>query len=174
MKKISVFIFITAVPTMSLAAQNPMFGINHEDSFAIYAGQSIRGDGIDSSTMLMLQYSQPATFLRLPVRTNVQVLQNIDYGSDSNLSFTALGISWDASFFDWQGIYVGAGIGPYIRSTTDDRVDSRFVFGEKVFIGANLSDRWRAEIFAMHFSNGDLTPVNLGFNFAGLSLGYSF
>ncbi|WP_223808314.1 acyloxyacyl hydrolase [Helicobacter bilis] len=30
------------------------------------------------------------------------------------------------------------------------------------------------EIFVKHYSNGDLTPLNKGFNFFGASVGYSF
>ena len=48
------------------------------------------------------------------------------------------------------------------------------VFGEKVFIGKNINENWHVELFTLHFSNGNFTPANEGFNFAGLSIGYKF
>jgi len=56
----------------------------------------------------------------------------------------------------------------------DRWVNSRLVFGEKFFIGKNISDNWHVELFTIHFSNGNLSSVNKGFNFAGVSIGYRF
>ena len=52
------------------------------------------------------------------------------------------------------------------------RADKRF--GEKVFVGKNIGDRWRAELFTLHFSNGDFTELNSGFNYLGLGVHYNF
>ena len=86
----------------------------------------------------------------------------------------AVGISWDVAVINWNGFYLGVGIGPYMRDSRDRYVESRLVFGEKFFIGKNLTDRWRAEFFTLHFSNADFTEINRGFNYTGLAINYSF
>lgn len=37
-----------------------------------------------------------------------------------------------------------------------------------------LNNRFRTELFTQHFSNGDFTKTNRGFNFLGLEINYSF
>ncbi|OHU85936.1 hypothetical protein BKN38_00305 [Helicobacter sp. CLO-3] len=84
----------------------------------------------------------------------------------------------DVFFSLGRHFYAGLGIGIYIRSRLDSRVGSAFTFGERLFMGyaqqigggGGLS----LEIFIKHYSNGDLTPRNAGFNFLGLGAGYSF
>ncbi len=129
---------------------------------------------IGPQTMLVASYSQPIALLRMPGRINIDLVQNFGYRSSDGLSFTGVGISWDVALLQWRGFYFGIGIGPYMRDVRDRWVDSRLVFGEKVFIGKILSNRWRAEFFTMHFSNGNFTDKNEGFNFAGLGINYSF
>lgn len=166
-------------------ASNPMFAENTENSIALYIGQGT-GSGtlfklvdpilwsFESMTNLMLQYSQPMDIFRLPSRMNFNIVQNFGYHNTEGLSFTAIGVSWDVAIINWRGFYVGFGVGPYMRDSKDRYVESRLVFGEKFFIGKNISDNWRAEIFTLHFSNGDFTETNHGFNFAGLAVSYSF
>ncbi|MDR2412904.1 MAG: acyloxyacyl hydrolase [Rickettsiales bacterium] len=185
MQKIVLFIFIMMTLPICGAKANPMFGAGDDNSFILHIGHGT-GDGtlfkliypgfweFEPMTVLMAQYSQPMTIFRLPARQNIGLVQNFGYESDRGLSFTAFGISWDASLFDWRGFYIGLGLGPYLRDSKDWRVESRLVFGEKFFIGARLSNKWRAEFFTLHFSNGNLTPVNDGFNFTGISFNYSF
>lgn len=164
---------------------NPMFAKNTKNSLSVHLGQGTgQGDlghliapwewRFKPMTMAMLQYSQPVKILRLPARVNVSALQNIGYSSEDGTSFGAVGISWDIVFGQWCGFYVGAGIGPYIRDSGDKYVESRLVFGEKVFVGKNITDKIRTEIFTLHFSNGDFTELNRGFNFVGMSINYSF
>lgn len=172
-------------PLISFARENPMFGKDNQNSISLYTAQGT-GSGtlfklvapglweINRMTIFMLQYSQPTTIFRLPGRQSLHFVQNVAYGSKGGLSFGAAGVSWDASFFDWKGYYIGFGLGPYLRDSRDRWVESRLVFGEKFFIGKSLSDRWSAEIFTIHFSNGNFTQKNEGFNFAGFSLGYKF
>lgn len=162
-----------------------MFGATHQDAVSIYIGQGT-GSGslfklidpamwkLSPMTMAMVQYSQPTTFFRLPARQNINFVQNSAYNSAHGLSFIGVGISWDVVPISWCGFYVGAGLGPYYRDSHDRYVESRLVFGEKFFIGKNISDSWRAEFFTLHFSNGDFTEINKGFNFTGLSVQYSF
>ena len=125
-------------------------------------------------TLAMFQYSQPITFLRLPSRINIHGVQNFAYRGARGASFGALGISLDTLLAAWRGFYFGIGIGPYMRDSADQYVSSRLVFGERVFIGKNVTPTIRAEIFTLHFSNGDFTEPNHGFNFAGLGINYSF
>lgn len=185
MKRIVFFIFLITIPAIAVARDNPMFGQGTENSFSFYTAQGT-GSGtlfkiiapnlweINRMTIGMLQYSQPTTVFRLPGRQSLHLVQNVAYGSETGLSFGAIGISWDAALLDWDGYYTGLGIGPYMRDSRDRWVESRLVAGIKFFIGKRISNRWNIEFFTLHFSNGNLTNKNEGFNFAGFSVGYSF
>lgn len=174
-----------AIITAGAALANPMFGDGHENSITVFAGPGT-GPGsllkliapteweFSPMTIMGATYSQPMTIFKIPARMNATLIQNIAYHSDRGLSFAGMGLSWDVAFFDWHGWYVGGGLGPYYRDNHDRWVSSRLVFGEKFFIGKNITDYMRVEFFTLHFSNGDLTETNRGFNFTGLSVGYSF
>lgn len=164
---------------------NPMFGPDNQNSLGIYIGQSTsHGDlghlifpwdwHISPMTVAMIQYSQPIEILRLPARINVHALQNFAYHSADGASFAAIGISWDIAFFSTCNWYIGAGLGPYMRDSGDQYVHSRLVFGERIFIGHKINDNITAEMFTLHFSNGDFTDTNYGFNFIGLGINYTF
>ncbi len=129
---------------------------------------------INPMTLIMMQYSQPIQIFRLPSRINFNLVQNFAYGANDGNSFGAIGISWDIVLAQICGWYFGIGAGPYMRDSGDEYVASRLVFGERVFIGKNLSNRIRAELFTQHFSNGDFTKTNHGFNFLGMAINYSF
>lgn len=183
-KSIFAFLAIMIAPG-ARAYDNPMFGADDINSVAIHVAQGTGAGTLfklvdpfqwdfSPMTMLMAQYSQPMTVFRLPARQNLNVVQNFGYHSSDNLSFVAVGISWDVVIAQWCGFYLGGGIGPYMRDSHDRYVESRLVFGEKVFVGANISDAWRVELFTLHFSNGDFTDVNRGFNYTGLAINYSF
>lgn len=164
---------------------NPMFGPNKGNSIGVYIGQSSdQGDlghlifpwdwKISPMTIVMAQYSQPLNILRLPARTNIHLLQNFGYNHDDGTSFGAIGVSWDIAFFSFCDWYIGAGLGPYMRDSGDKYVSSRLVFGERVFVGKRISDNLATELFTLHFSNGDFTEPNRGFNFVGIAINYSF
>ena len=183
MKKFIFFYLLIIFPFAVNA--NPMFGENDDNSISMYIGHGT-GSGtllkliqpglwdFNKMTFAMVQYSQPTTFFRLPARQSLHVIQNFSYEEDKSLSFAGVGVSIDAALFTWNGFYLGFGLGPYMRDSLDNWVSSRLVFGEKFFVGKNLSDRWRAELFTIHFSNGNFTNTNAGFNFTGFSIGYSF
>ena len=170
--------------TPAFAEYNVMFG-DKINSLTIYAAQST-GNGsllkliqpgiwdILPQTLILAQYSQPITFFRLDSRLNLNLMQNFAYKSSKGLSFGGIGISVDTALLQYDGWYIGIGIGPYMRDVMDRWVNSRLVFGEKVFIGKNFSSNWHAEFYTIHFSNGNFTPVNHGFNFAGFGIGYRF
>lgn len=185
MKKIFIAIFAFGLFGATNAADNVFFDDTDENSLSLYVAHGT-GPGsllhlvypgewdIVPMTSIMVQYSQPMTIFRFPARMNFNLIQNIAYNSAHGLSFFGGGISWDITPLYWRGMYIGIGVGPYYRNNYDRWVSSRLVFGEKFFIGARVSDHMRIELFTLHFSNGDFTETNRGFNFAGLSIGYSF
>ncbi len=184
MKKIT-FLFVFMCAITAHAAENPMFGDGHINSVSLSVANGT-GKGsllhlvypgdwdFGPMTFLIATYSQPTDVLRLPARVNVSVMQNIAHDSARGLSFFGVGASWDVALIKYSGFYLGAGIGPYYRDNHDRWVSSRLFFGEKLFVGKKISPHWRAELFTIHFSNGDLTKTNHGFNFLGLSVNYSF
>lgn len=182
MKKIT-WLFVLLVSGTVNA--NPMFAPDTRNSVGIYVAQSTgHGDlahlvvpsewDVGPMTMVGVQYSQPVTFFRLPSRINLNLVQNFSYKSASGASFAAVGVSIDVALWSWCGWYAGLGVGPYMRDSGDRWVESRLVFGERAFVGKNITNTINAEIFTQHFSNGDFTDVNHGFNFVGLALNVSF
>lgn len=185
MRKILSIIAVLCMTAPTIAAENPMFGVGDENAFILGIAQSTGSHNIRKliwppdwtiypQTLIILTYAQPMEIMRLPSRMNISIVQNIAYESSNGLSFIGAGMSWDVSLVDWRGFYLGIGIGPYYRDNHDRWVSSRLMFGEKVFIGKNISDHWRGEFFTIHFSNGDLTDINTGFNFLGLAISRSF
>lgn len=187
MKNMKKYIFAFCLLNLfnpALAEYNVMFG-NKTNSVTLYAAQSVDNGSLLKliqpgiwdfmpQTFLMAQYSQPVQFFRLDSRLNLNIAQNFAYNSSKGLSFATIGLSLDSALLQYNGWYFGIGIGPYMRDAKDRWVESRLVFGEKVFIGKNISDNWHIELYTIHFSNGDFTPVNRGFNFAGFGIGYRF
>lgn len=129
--------------------------------------------------MATMEYSQPATFFRMPARANLHAGWTFGWGRKDgedwrDYTWPMIGLSWDVALLTWRGIYAGAGLGAFIKWRTDARQDSRFVFGTKTFVGYRLSRALSAEVFTQHFSNGNLTPVNGAYNFAGISILVNF
>ena len=184
-KLVAVILAVLTLPAVADDDVNPLFGAGNENNIAIYAAQGT-GPGtmfklvdpflweFEPMTSLIVQYSQPLNIFRLPSRMNLNFVQNFAYGDDHGLSFMAIGVSWDVALINWRGFYLGIGIGPYMRDSNDRYVESKLVFGERVFIGKNIGNDWRIELFTQHFSNGDFTEINRGFNFTGLGVNYSF
>ena len=184
MKKYLIALIIVNFIAPAIADNNVMFG-NKINSMTLYAAQGV-GKGsllkliqpgiwdFNPQTFIMAQYSQPIQFFRLDSRLNLNVVQNFAYKSSHGLDFFGMGISIDTALLHYDGWYAGIGIGPYMRDNMDRWVESRLVFGEKVFIGKNIKENWHIELFTIHFSNGNFTPKNEGFNFAGMGFGYRF
>ena len=163
MKKTVFAILCMSLVAPTFASTNPMFDDGDINSITINIAQSTGSHNIRKlvwpfdwdiypQTLLMATYSQPYEIFRLPSRMNLSIVQNIAYESSHGLSFIGAGISWDVSLFDYHGFYLGIGIGPYYRDNQDRWVSSRLMFGEKVFIGKNISNHWRGEFFTQHFS----------------------
>jgi hypothetical protein len=184
MKKYLFSLIVATQILPAIADTNVMFG-DKINSMTLYAAQSV-GSGtllklvqpglwdFNPQTFVMLQYSQPIKFFRLDSRLNLNVGQNFAYKSSQGLHFMGIGISIDTALLQYHGWYTGIGIGPFMRERRDRWVESRLVFAEKFFIGKNISENWHIELFTLHFSNGNFTPKNEGFNFAGLGFGYRF
>lgn len=179
-----IFCALNFLPIVAIADNNIMFG-DKINSITLYAAQGV-GSGtlfklvqpglwdFGPQTFVMAQYSQPMQFFRLDSRLNLNIAQNFGYKSSKGLSFFGIGISIDTALLQYKDWYFGLGIGPYMRDEMDRWVESRLVFGEKVFIGKSINENWHVELFTIHFSNGNFTAANEGFNFAGLALGYKF
>ena len=179
-----VAVILATLSTGAFAESNVFFG-EKMNSITLYAQQSV-GSGtllklvqpgiwdFCPQTFIMAQYSQPIQFFRLDSRLNLNVGSNFAYKSSDGLGFLGIGISVDSALLQYKGWYIGIGIGPFMRDSRDRWVESRLVFQEKFFIGKNISDNWHAEIFTIHYSNGNFTTRNEGFNFAGMSIGYRF
>lgn len=183
MKK-TVIILSALMMMPAMAEENVFFG-EKLNSISLYVAQSTGSGSLLKliqpglwdfypQTLLMARYSQPIQFFRLDSRLNLNVGQNFAYNSNSGLSFMGIGISVDSALLQYNGWYMGIGIGPFMRNRMDRWVESRLVFEEKVFIGKSFADNWNIEINTVHFSNGNFTPVNKGFNFVGMSVGYRF
>lgn len=175
---------LATLSTGALAETNVFFG-DKMNSITLYAQQSV-GSGtllklvqpglwdFCPQTFIMAQYSQPIQFFRLDSRLNLNIGNNFAYKSSDGLGFLGIGISVDSALLQYKGWYIGIGIGPFMRDSRDRWIESRLVFQEKFFIGKSFANNWNIEIVTIHFSNGNFTPVNEGFNFAGISIGYKF
>ena len=184
MKKTVALFALPMLVFPTVAQSNVMFG-ESDNSITLYATQSA-GSGsllkliqpgiweISPQTFVLVQYSQPIKFFRLDSRLNLNIGHNFAYNSSRGLSFFGMGISVDTALLQYDGWYMGIGIGPFMRDHMDYWVESRLVFEEKFFIGKNINERWNFEIATIHFSNGNFTNKNEGFNFAGVSVGYKF
>lgn len=184
MKKIIPVLCTATLIVPAFAETNVFFG-DKINSITLYGTQST-GSGsllkmiqpgiwdISPQNFIMFQYSQPMKFFRLDSRLNLNIGQNFAYNSSRGLSFFGMGISVDSALLQYNNWYMGIGIGPFMRDGMDYWVESRLVFEEKFFIGKVINDRWNFEIATIHFSNGNFTNKNEGFNFAGISVGYKF
>ena len=167
-----------------MAEENVFFG-DKINSVTIYATQGTGSGSLlkliqpgiwefNPQTFLMAQYSQPIKFFRLDSRLNLNIGSNFAYKSSKGLDFLGIGISVDSALLQYDGWYIGIGIGPFMRDSMDRWVESRLVFEEKFFIGKSFTNNFNIEIATIHFSNGNFTPANEGFNFFGFSIGYKF
>ena len=184
MKKIVSILCLMILTTPAFAENNVLFG-DKINSITLYGGQSV-GPGtlfklvnpfiwdFYPQTYAMFQYSQPMKFFRLDSRLNLNIGQNFAYDTSAGLSFAGIGISIDTAILQCRGWYTGIGIGPFMRDSRDRWVESRLVFEEKFFIGKNINERWNFEISTIHFSNGNFTNANEGFNFFTIGFGYKF
>ena len=154
---------------------NPAFG-DKDNQVAVFFGASSRGGGVENLFLGGVRYSQPNEFFRLHGRRSME-LMTARGGSglkryNQDLIF---GLVQDAIFSLPGPLYTGINLGIYIKSEITDRIDSRFTFGEKIFLGVGIFDDIRLELYGRHFSNGSLATSSDGSqNFVGLSVMKNF
>lgn len=169
MKKYTILFLGLIFTTQSIAGTNHIFG-DYKNQISGYAGYAVGGmDDEKYNALGMLQYSQPAEIFRLTGRQNL----HLGYVNGDTDWFLA-GASVDVIPLSWNKFWAGVGIGAFIRTRTTEKLNSRFTFGERAFVGYNITQTSRAEFFVQHFSNGDLTDKNMGYNFFGISFGKVF
>jgi hypothetical protein len=153
---------------------NPAFG-GKNNQLSVFFGQSVWGKHKEKLFNFGFFYSQPNDFFRLPGRRNVELMTQRGAGKLSRYNNDAIfGFSQDLISPALWRMYAGINLGIYIKSEITDRIGSRFTFGERAFIGCKIIDDYVLELYARHFSNGDLTKENGGQNFIGLSVMWNF
>ncbi|MDR2770324.1 MAG: acyloxyacyl hydrolase [Rickettsiales bacterium] len=175
-------LFVSAGPAI---AGDPIFG-GDQNQISLTWGRSTGGGPLSQLIIpnwrfegfeyFELSYGQPSEFFRLPARLNVHAGYLADHRDRPvrEKSHLLAGISWDAVLLRYCGFYFGMGIGAFIKEFADEQQDSQFNFGEKAFIGYRFDGGYNAEFSTRHFSNGDLTPGNGSYNFAGITFAVSF
>lgn len=182
------------------ASENPIFQ-DKKNQIMVHGGLSIRGNGIEGYRVRsgdekdeykpnlgfgMISYSQPTEFFRLHARRSIEVggikgrkkgVVEHNNGTTTNRDFSEFdqgifGVSEEV-VLGWQYFYLTAGIGAYIKTKRDDRISSKFTFGERAGIGTSVGPA-NIEAYIRHFSNGSITEKNSGQNFVGLSAGFKF
>lgn len=172
MKCIKIIAYACAfMPSVALANNGNAFMGAYENQVSLLGGY-VMGDIKPESEngLIMAQYSQPGKMFRLDVRQNLH-LGHVISSSDA---WSFAGISVDAALIQVGRVYTGVGLGGFIRTAQTPRLGSRFTFGERAFVGCKINDRISGELYVQHFSNGDLTAENAGYNFIGLSANFNF
>lgn len=188
MKKIicALLTVICALPTVSAAAdRNPFFGAL-EHQIALNAGWGVNAGYIVPPptqfvpyTTFQAQYSIPATFFGMPARQSLNAIMNVGYDDKYGwdwMDFTIpiVMLSGDFSPFYGERWYTGIGAGMGFQAQQNHRISSKLVFEFKVLFGYKITERWGAEIFVQHMSNGNTAPENNSYGFYGLGVNYSF
>jgi len=168
---------------------NPLFG-DTKNQFFLNIGQGIAGTWMLELpknpvpfNMFHFQYSQPIKFFRLPARLSLNIKQTIGYGESEcqygiwdwrDFTTSILFLSTDYLLIWTNKWYLGNGIGTGIQMRENDRIGTKFLLGLKLFMGYNITESWRMEVFFNHLSNGSTAPQNYSYNFYGLGFGYNF
>lgn len=106
----------------------------------IVFAQDFSGSGFSRLSAIGLHYGQPNTFFGLPARMVLELEGFLGSGSEKALNQLIFGVSQDIVLsIPRTNFYAGVGIGIYIRTLLDSRMNSAFTFGEKVFIGYNYA-----------------------------------
>lgn len=190
------FIIISLFYAPVFASDNPFFG-EKQNQLSLTIGQ-----GFDSGEliafkhlnhvapyyMVNLQYSQPTTFFRLPGRQSINAIKTFgirnknydggcryagecewrEYGSEIFM------LSGDVSLYNTTKWYFGTGMGVAIQGRENQRLNTKFLLGFRLFAGYKLNEKWNLELVMQHFSNGDTGEENNVYDFWGLSAAYNF
>ena len=175
---------------------NPFFGDN-KHQFQLSLGQ-----GFDSGELILvkhldrpvpyymaaLSYSQPNTFFSLPGRQTINLIKTLGFGrGDYNggcrydrCDWKKYGaeifmLSQDFAIAPYNGrVYFGTGAGLAVQGKYNERLNTKFLLGFRVFVGYRITGQWNLELIAQHFSNGDTGTENGVYNFYALGVSYSF
>lgn len=171
MKKIKIFLVFAALSFPAAADDSHAIFGSRINQFGLYGGHAVRSsDPEHYNAFIMMQYSQPTKILRLDGRLNVQM----GYVNSETHPWVIGGISLDAALLSFRSFYAGVGMGVFMRNRETPRQDSTLTFGERAFVGRNIGDRVNLEFFFQHFSNGNLSEKNYGYNFLGMSVNLNF
>lgn len=174
---------------------NPFFGTKQNQA-AVTLGQ-----GFDSGEliafkhlnhpapyyMLLMTYSQPTEFFRLPARQNIN--GTLTYGlrdgnwdggcrhsscnwSDYNAQIFTL--SEDVALLYNERAYFAVGMGVGVQGKYNERLNTKFLLGFKLSFGYRFNDTWGIELAMQHYSNADTGTSNSVYDFWGLGATYSF
>ena len=138
--------------------------------------------------MLNFSYSQPTTFFRLPARQTINLVKTIGFGSSDydgkcgyrkacnweDYGAEIFMLSEDFALYHTTRWYFGAGGGVAVQGRYNERLNTKFLLGFRMFAGYKFSEYWATEFVMQHFSNGDTGTRNLVYDFYGLSAVYSF
>jgi len=149
---------------------NPAFAGNNSQ-VSMHFGISAYGEGFEGLFLTGVQYSQPNDFFRIHGRRSVELMTARGSGGLSRYSqLMIFGFTQDALLPIQGPVYAGINLGIYIKSNATDRISSKFTFGERLFLGIGIFNGVVLELYGRHFSNGTLTEINSGQNFAGVSV----
>jgi hypothetical protein len=173
-------IFLSFLLMTAAAAQaeihNPAFSGKDNQVSVNFAQSRVKaGLKLEELFFLGVCYSQPNHFFRLPGRQNAELMTQFGLGEFSKYNQDLIfGFSQDVISPGFWRMYAGMNLGIYIKTHITDRIGSRFTFGQRYFLGVNVWNDIGLELYARHFSNGDLAKPNHGQNFLGLSVLWSF
>lgn len=163
-------------------AKNPAFG-DKQNALRFEFGVSTRSNGFENQYNAEFIYSQPNRFFRLHGRLNFEVGGIFGFGSKGGIDLSGLNLAFAGVSQDFLlplfvsensgNLYIGVGIGGYIKTKSEARIGSNFTFGERVFVGY-FYNSFNIEMFIKHFSNGTLTHPNKWYNFFGITTGWVF
>ena len=169
----------------AFADENPFFnGYDNQIVFNVGTGTN-HGFLISPPTefvpfaMLQFQYSQPASFFRIPARMSLNVFQTIGYGKRygwdwRDFTIPIAMVSGDVSLLQWYDWNFFMGFGAGFQAQQNDRIGSKLIFGFKLGAAYRISECTAIEAFMQHMSNGNTAPENNSYAFYGLGFAYNF
>ena len=149
------------------------------------------GQGIDSGIIvplplrpvpfyiMHLQYSQPATFFKLPARQSLNIAQTLGFGSKygwdwDEYTIPMVFLSEDIALSYYKNVYVAAGIGVGLQAQQNERLGAKLLFQFKLMGGYHINEKWAVELFMQHFSNANTATENYSYAFYGAGVTYNF
>ncbi|MDR3011725.1 MAG: hypothetical protein LBU70_00725 [Chitinispirillales bacterium] len=170
-------VVLLGFPIAASAAQisNPTFNVK-QNQISLAFGQSVQNN-FEKFSIITFCYSQPNEFFRLPGRRNIELITMRGGRGSSyqpNTQSLIFGLSQDAMSPAVWRMYLGINFGIYVESPISDRINSRVTFGERIFIGVNVTDNIVFELYNRHLPSGSLVYENSRQGFAGLSAMWNF